>query len=646
MTSTTTAPDCGHRFPPSPSPSDLACSAAASPAPSPLVSSVGKADDNGDVLLLLDSALPSSPTAPVSPSPSPTFGEQSSSGMDSFDATTLFMSAAAAAAAEGSVESPTDDDAHSIHFAASSPIAPAPQQPSVPARLVDPLQFSAADLYMLYLASFLNILVVDVAEDPTSPILVGAIRRRAVSSMVSDAVDVPEGTATSLNMWGWRLQQPAFPITPQSRVDLCLRVQADERMLNADLVIFTDQHGSSRGPAARLAQIMTADGVFEAKYLSGGMRSFAETYPGLCEMAGSPLPSRIEELRERQATLIQSVWYPHRTSHRDRPHAILPEFLYLGGQDAALPHHLRALGITHVIRLGYFDGLPTLPGVEYTTYALEDAEGEPIESVFHECVEIIDRARNLAVWRPQEVDDGTASAAISAMGSSFMSGLSFANGYSTGIQVASASVQTMGFTLTPPEPTQEQEASTLVAGSGRVLVHCHAGVSRSTTIVLLYMMRRLGMRLAEAFDVAFRARPIIRPNEGFGLKLQEEERQVFASAAIGGHGEPVPAACSMPLVWMCFDYSWYREYLEFLIRVEEMGLLDATLGSADTQLPAADEEVDLDGGSGVPNKLSVGEDVSLVDAMDMTSSTPQAPAALECATAAAADAEKHTAVMA
>ncbi|KAI9138383.1 protein-tyrosine phosphatase-like protein, partial [Paraphysoderma sedebokerense] len=55
---------------------------------------------------------------------------------------------------------------------------------------------------------------------------------------------------------------------------------------------------------------------------------------------------------------------------------------------------------------------------------------------------------------------------------------------------------------------------------GKVLVHCHAGVSRSATIILVYLMRYCNLRLAQAFDLTFRARPIVRPNEGFGRKLQ------------------------------------------------------------------------------------------------------------------------------
>ena len=43
-----------------------------------------------------------------------------------------------------------------------------------------------------------------------------------------------------------------------------------------------------------------------------------------------------------------------------------------------------------------------------------------------------------------------------------------------------------------------------------VLVHCHAGVSRSSTIILAYLMRYKGMSLYDAWCSTFKIRPIIR----------------------------------------------------------------------------------------------------------------------------------------
>ena len=48
-----------------------------------------------------------------------------------------------------------------------------------------------------------------------------------------------------------------------------------------------------------------------------------------------------------------------------------------------------------------------------------------------------------------------------------------------------------------------------------VLVHCFAGVSRSTTIVLAYMMQELGFTLADSLLHVKKQRYFINPNDGF-----------------------------------------------------------------------------------------------------------------------------------
>jgi dual specificity phosphatase 12 len=50
---------------------------------------------------------------------------------------------------------------------------------------------------------------------------------------------------------------------------------------------------------------------------------------------------------------------------------------------------------------------------------------------------------------------------------------------------------------------------------GKVLVHCFAGVSRSATIIIAYMMQEHGMNYHSAFKFVKSKRPFINPNEGF-----------------------------------------------------------------------------------------------------------------------------------
>ncbi|XP_006010324.1 dual specificity protein phosphatase 2 [Latimeria chalumnae] len=62
---------------------------------------------------------------------------------------------------------------------------------------------------------------------------------------------------------------------------------------------------------------------------------------------------------------------------------------------------------------------------------------------------------------------------------------------------------------------------------GRVLVHCQAGISRSATICLAYLMRTQRVRLEEAFDFIKQRRGVISPNFGFMGQLLQFETQVL-----------------------------------------------------------------------------------------------------------------------
>jgi len=60
---------------------------------------------------------------------------------------------------------------------------------------------------------------------------------------------------------------------------------------------------------------------------------------------------------------------------------------------------------------------------------------------------------------------------------------------------------------------------------GKVLVHCQAGVSRSPTLVMAYLMARYGRSMMETFQLVKHRRPIVAPNFNFlGQLLEFEER--------------------------------------------------------------------------------------------------------------------------
>jgi dual specificity MAP kinase phosphatase len=58
-----------------------------------------------------------------------------------------------------------------------------------------------------------------------------------------------------------------------------------------------------------------------------------------------------------------------------------------------------------------------------------------------------------------------------------------------------------------------------MASGGKVLIHCYAGVSRSATITIAYLMQELGMPYSEAMKYVKSKRYFINPNDGFRRQL-------------------------------------------------------------------------------------------------------------------------------
>lgn len=64
--------------------------------------------------------------------------------------------------------------------------------------------------------------------------------------------------------------------------------------------------------------------------------------------------------------------------------------------------------------------------------------------------------------------------------------------------------------------------------SGKVLVHCNCGVSRSATLVIAYIMKYESKTFSESFMQVQSVRQFICPNEGFVEQLQQFEKELEA----------------------------------------------------------------------------------------------------------------------
>ena len=61
----------------------------------------------------------------------------------------------------------------------------------------------------------------------------------------------------------------------------------------------------------------------------------------------------------------------------------------------------------------------------------------------------------------------------------------------------------------------------------KVLVHCVAGISRSSTICIHYLIRREKWTLKKAYMHVLKLRALIRPNIGFFKELRRVEKEEF-----------------------------------------------------------------------------------------------------------------------
>lgn len=116
-----------------------------------------------------------------------------------------------------------------------------------------------------------------------------------------------------------------------------------------------------------------------------------------------------------------------------------------------------------------------------------------------------------------------------------------------------------------------------VASGEGCLVTCTAGMSRSASVVIAYLMSEEGLPLRDAFKAVRAARPFIRPNAGFVAQLEAYERQLHREKAAPTTLPPPtvpprlpsPPAAQPPsgceLCALAPRTTWFREDPRFLV---------------------------------------------------------------------------------
>ncbi|KAI3352962.1 hypothetical protein L3Q82_019535 [Scortum barcoo] len=223
-------------------------------------------------------------------------------------------------------------------------------------------------------------------------------------------------------------------------------------------------------------------------FLKGGYENFHSQYPELCTEVKTIDQSGTET--EKRASSHSEKLSHHKPDYdQGKPVEILP-FLYLGSAyHASRQDYLSDLHITALLNVSRRDLQPAKGHYDYKWIPVEDSHMADISSHFQEAID------RVYWWDPL-----------------------------TDLRVAADHVKQSG---------------------GKVLVHCEAGISRSPTICMAYIMRTQRLRLDAAFDIIKQRRAVISPNFSFMGQLLQFESEVLSTAPAHA-ATPEPATPCAP----------------------------------------------------------------------------------------------------
>ncbi|CAF3625850.1 unnamed protein product [Rotaria sp. Silwood1] len=79
--------------------------------------------------------------------------------------------------------------------------------------------------------------------------------------------------------------------------------------------------------------------------------------------------------------------------------------------------------------------------------------------------------------------------------------------------------------------------------SNKILIHCEAGISRSPSIIIAYLMRYHNQSLKAAYDYVKKCKNNVGPNTGFFKQLIQFEQQLSSNNNISDNNNFKPSIC-------------------------------------------------------------------------------------------------------
>jgi len=215
---------------------------------------------------------------------------------------------------------------------------------------------------------------------------------------------------------------------------------------------------------------------------------------------------------------------------------VLPH-LYLGASDASgLLPTLRALRITRIVNCS--EKLPNhhQGEIDYLRIPLPDEPSSNLAEYFNQAATFIHQITDppaTDAGAGAGVDAGVAASDVAegknadsnsnSNSNSSSNSNSAGNSESKGDDVLSAEQQT---------GLSAEETASLKDKPEAVFVHCSAGMSRSATITIAYLIKHQDMSLIQALQVCKEARPVVSPNQGFMEQLVKFEVSVRGTPTI------------------------------------------------------------------------------------------------------------------